>query len=114
MFDRVPRKVIEWVLRRKMVPERMVKAIMAKTRVKTVAGVSKDFEIGVGVHQGSILSPLLFIVVMDEVTKKVRNEVSWELGYADDLVLTADTEHEVLERFDRWRIELELKRMKPK
>ena len=29
MFDRVPRKVIEWALRRKMVPERMVEAIMA-------------------------------------------------------------------------------------
>ena len=60
-----------------MVPERMVEAIMTqietKTRVKTVAGVSKDFDIGVGVHQGSILSPLLFIVVMDEVTKGVRN-----------------------------------------
>ena len=28
-FDRVPRKVIEWALRRKMVPERTVKAIMA-------------------------------------------------------------------------------------
>ena len=58
-----------------MVPDRMVKAIMAlyvetKTRVKTMAGVSTDFDIGGGVHQGSILSPLLFIVVMDEVTKK--------------------------------------------
>ena len=28
-FDRVPRKVIEWAKRTKMVPERMVKAIMA-------------------------------------------------------------------------------------
>ena len=28
-FDRVPRKVIEWALKRKMVPERMVEAIMA-------------------------------------------------------------------------------------
>ena len=76
-----------------MVPERIVKAIMAlyvetKTRVKTMAGVSKDFDIGVGVHQGSILTLLLFILVIDKVTKKVRNEVPWELGYADDLVLT--------------------------
>jgi len=116
-FDRVPRKVIEWALRRKMVPERMVEAIMAlyvetRTRVKTVAGVSTDFDIGVGVHQGSILSPLLFIVVMDEVTKEVRNGVPWELGYADDLVLTAESEHDVLERFVRWRKELELRGLK--
>ena len=37
-----------------------------------MAGVSKDFNIGVGVHQGSILSLLLFIVVMDEVKKEER------------------------------------------
>ena len=83
-FDRVPRKVIEWALRRKMVLKRMVKAIIAlyietKTRVKTVAGVSKDFDIGVGVHQGSILSPLLFIVVMDEVTKDMEFHGSWDM-----------------------------------
>ena len=66
--------MIEWALRWKMVPETMVEAIMAlyvetRTRVKTVAGVSEDFDIGVGVPQKSILNPLLFIVVMDEVTK---------------------------------------------
>ena len=47
--------------------------VKTRTKVKTVAGVSKDFDIGVGVHQGSIISPLLFIVVMDEVTKVVRS-----------------------------------------
>jgi len=116
-FDRVPRKVIEWALRRKMVPERMVKAIMAlyaetRTRVKTAAGVSKDLDIGVGVHQGSILSPLLFIVVMDEATKDIRIGVPWELGYADDLVLTAESEHEVWKRFVEWRKDLELRGLK--
>ena len=40
-----------------MAPERMVEAITAlyietKTRVKTAAGVSMDFDIGVGVYQG--------------------------------------------------------------
>ena len=58
----MPRKLIEWALRWKIVPERMVEAIMAlyvetKTRIKTVVGVSKDFDIGVSVHQGSILCP---------------------------------------------------------
>ena len=50
--------------------------------------------------------------MIDEVTKKVRNGVPWYLGYADDLVLTAESEHEVLERFDRWRTELELRGLK--
>ena len=33
---------------------------------------SVDFGIEVGVHQGSVLSPLLFIVVMEETTKECR------------------------------------------
>ena len=90
-FDRVPREIIEWALRRKEIPERMVRAIMAlyagtTSRVKTTAGTSGEFDIGVGVHQGSVLSPLLFIIVMDEATKNVRTGTPWELAYADDLV----------------------------
>ena len=34
------------------------------------------------------------------------------MGYADDLVLTAESEHDVLERFVRWRKELELRGLK--
>lgn len=39
----------------------------------------------VGVHQGSMLSRLLFAVVMDEVTKDAREGVMKEFLYADDL-----------------------------
>ena len=61
----------------------MVRAIMAlyvgtTSRVKTTAGTSEEFDIGVGVHQGSVLSPLLFIIVMDEATKNVRTGTPWE------------------------------------
>ena len=51
-------------------------------------------------------------MVIDEVRKKVRNGVPWELGYADDLVQMTESEHEVLERFDRWRTEQELRGLK--
>ena len=74
---------------------------------KTVAGVSKDFDIGVDVHQGSILSPLLFIMVMDKLRKEVGYGVPWELGYVDDPVQTAESEHDVMERFVRWRKEFQ-------
>ena len=37
-----------------------------------VGETSVNFEIEVGVHQGSVLSPLLFIVIMEETTKECK------------------------------------------
>ena len=116
-FDRVPRKVIEWALRKKGIPERMVEAVMAlyvesRTRVKTMAGKSEEFDILVGVHQGSVLSPLLFIIVMDELSKDIRKGVPWELMFADDLALTEESELEVMRAFEKWRAAMESKGLK--
>ena len=35
----------------------------ARTTVRTKQGSSEEFEVKVGVHQGSVLSPLLFVAV---------------------------------------------------
>ena len=40
-------------------------------------------------HQVSVLSPLLFVVVMDVVPSEARSGIPSELQYADDLVLIA-------------------------
>ena len=63
-FDGVSRKVMEWAIRKKEVPEVMVKAVMslyngAMTKVKVGSGLSDEFSVNDGVHQGSLLSPLL-------------------------------------------------------
>ena len=52
-FDRVPREVISWAMRKLGVEEWLVSAVMsmyigAKTVVRTVYGNSKDFEVKVG------------------------------------------------------------------
>ena len=36
----------------------------ARSRVHVGEGYSEEFEVKVGVHQGSVLSPLLFIIVL--------------------------------------------------
>ena len=36
-------------------------------------------------HQGSALSPLLFVIVMEAISRQFRVALPWELLYADDL-----------------------------
>ena len=104
VFDRVPRKVMEWVMRKKGLLGVMVRAVMslysgAKTRVWVGSAYSKKFEVKVGVHQRSVLSPLLFAIVVDVITENVKRGVVNELLYADDLVLMSVTMVDLKERF---------------
>jgi hypothetical protein len=41
------------------------------TSVQTSDGDTNDFLINIGLHQGSALSPYLFALVMDEVTRDI-------------------------------------------
>ena len=111
-FDRVPRRVIEFALRRKGIEEKLVQAVMrlfegAKTRVRVESELSDAFEVKVGVHQGSVLSPLLFITVMDILSEDCKDGLLYELLYADDLVLTAHSMQELQKKFESWRVALE-------
>ena len=62
-------------MRKLDVEEWLVRAVMAmymykytRTRVRSCdRSVSEWFGMNVGVHQGSVLSPLLFIIVMEAV-----------------------------------------------
>ena len=113
-FDRVPREVLWWALREVGVEEWLVKAIQAMyegatTAVKLKVGESKGFEVKVGVHQGSVLSPLLFTIVLEALSRKFRDGLPYELLYADDLVLMAETKEELMEKLSRWKENMEAK-----
>ena len=58
-----------------------------KTVIRTVYGNSSSSEVKVGMHQGSALSPLSFVIVMEAISSRVA--LPWELLYADDLVVIA-------------------------
>ena len=60
----------------------------------------------VSLHQGSVLSPLLFAAVMDDVSNKTRSGLHSELLYADDLVLMAPTMEQLGRRVAEWRASL--------
>ncbi|XP_064088521.1 uncharacterized protein LOC135202952 [Macrobrachium nipponense] len=65
-----------------------------KMIVYTKATSAENFEAGVGLHQGSALSPFLFVLVMGVLSEEIRDEELWEL-YADELVITAGNEEDV-------------------
>jgi len=95
-FDRVPRRVIRWVTRKLGVEEWFVSAVMsgytgAKTVVRTFDGNSNYFKVKVGTEQGSALSLLLFMIVMEALSREFRVALSWKLLYADDCAVIAET-----------------------
>ena len=55
-----------------------------KTRVRLDSGFSVVFEVTLGMHQGSVLSPFLLAEVVDVVTGFARDGTLSELLYADD------------------------------
>ena len=52
----------------------------------------------VSIHQGSVLSPLLFIIVLEALSREFCCGVSWEALYADDLVIIAESLEECVRR----------------
>ena len=56
------------------------------------------FEVKVGIYQGSALSPLLFVIVMEAISTEFRFAIPWELLYADDLAVKAETERDLIKR----------------
>ena len=68
-----------------------------------VYGNSKGFEGKVGMHQGSGLSPLLFVIVMEAISREFRVALPWELLYADDFAVIAEVEEELIKRLNEWK-----------
>ena len=58
-----------------------------QTSVNVIGRESKAFIVRVGVHQGSVLSVLLFIIALEALSREFREGLPMELLYADDLVM---------------------------
>jgi len=61
----------------------------------------------VGLHQGSVLNPLLFVIVMEMISRELQAGLPLELLYADDLILMAESEESLRVKIVKWKSGLE-------
>ena len=113
-FDRVPRRILWWAMRNLRINEWIIqinKSIYYSThsKVSITNSYSNQINISVGVHQGSMLSPLLFIIVMKDLTCEFRTGCTLKLLYADDLIIIAELLGELKVRLKNWKDGLEEK-----
>ena len=63
----------------------------AKFNVQINGSSSESFKVTVGVHQGSVLSHLLFIIMMEALSREFRASGLRELLYANNLAILSDS-----------------------
>jgi len=79
----------------------------AEMAVGSVYGNSDRFEVGISVHQGSALGPLLFVTVMEALSGEFGVALPWEFLCMDGLIVVAETEDDLIEGLDGWKDNVE-------
>ena len=113
-FDRVPRKVIWWAMRKFGIEEWIVRFVQAmynntRSRVRvntpTVMNLESKLEFTriryLALSYSSLYSKLCLV--------SFRTGTPWELLYADDLVISAETEEGLKMKLNKWKTEMEAK-----
>ena len=107
-FDTVSRKMAMATLRWIGTPESEVKMVEAmyentKARIVVGSGMSNEFQANIGLRQGSALSPLLFIFVMELIIRKISTtDALRKIMYADDIVIVAEHREELPGALEEW------------
>ena len=116
-YDKVPREEVWYCMRKSGLAEKYVRIVQdmyddSITAVRCAVGVTEGFEVKVGLHQGSALSPCLFAVVMDRITDDIREEAPWTMMFADDIVICSESKEWLERKLESWRYALERRGMK--
>jgi hypothetical protein len=91
-YDKVPRNVMRWTLQKNKISSKYITLTKdmydnVVTSVRTSDGDTINFLINIGLHQRSALSPYLFALVMDEVTRDIQGGIPWCMLFVDDVIL---------------------------
>ena len=113
-FDRVPRDVVWWVLRKLDVEEWLIRVVQpmyrnTRSQVRINSDFSDDFLLKVGLHQRSVLSPLLFIIVLEALSSEIRSGCPEELLNAVDIALVSETLADLFKKLESWKSVMESK-----
>ena len=91
-----------WVLENKGAPLKYIKLIKdMQNRTVTSLRTSK-FPIIIGLHQELALSPYLFTLGMDKLTKSTPEKVPWCILFGYDIVLVIETKNGVNAKLKFW------------
>jgi ABC-type transport system involved in multi-copper enzyme maturation permease subunit len=111
-YNKVARNIIWWALQKYKVSIKYITLIKnmydnVMASVQRSDGDTNDFPINIRLHQGSALSPYLFALMMDEVTKDIQNSISWCMFFTDDVILVDESMTELIRNLncgnDLWR-----------
>ena len=77
-FDQVPQDIVKWAMHKLRVDEWLIGVVMsmyanATSSVRINGTLGEKFGVQVGVHQGSVLSPLLFIMALEALAREFRS-----------------------------------------
>ena len=75
----------------------------AKTKVQVGSESSEEFLVQVGVHQESVLLPLLFAIAVDVILENAREGLINEILYADDMVVMSESIENLKEKILKWK-----------
>nr|XP_049580441.1 charged multivesicular body protein 1a isoform X3 [Syngnathus scovelli] len=119
-FDRVPWEVLWRVLREYGVPSQLIRAVRSlyhrcQSLVRISGSKSDSFPVRVGLRQGCPLSPNLFIIFMDRISRRSRGVEGVRFGdlsiasllFADDVVLLASSGRDLQLSLERFAAECE-------
>jgi hypothetical protein len=109
-YDKVSTNVMWWALQKHKVSIKYITLI--KDMYDNVVISDEDtneFLINIRLHPGSAMSPYLFALVMDEVTRDLQGGIPWCMLFTDDVVLVDESRMRVDQKLGLWRRTLEAK-----
>ena len=88
-------------------PEKYVRAVQdtyegARTWVKSSVGLTSNFTVSVGLHQGSSPSPHLFAMILDVFASWINDLSPWCMLYADGIVFCGTRRVDVEKKLEEW------------